>query len=82
MGVLISLSEWRKKKEHEEHEREMSEIRALSAKLDGYLDELGGVKTGPYISEEARDSWAKRAVEVMKPVLDGYSHWPIDSSDM
>ena len=82
MGVLVDLAQWRKKREDEQHEREMSEIRALRTKLDDYLDELGGVETGPYISEEERESWAKRAIEAMMPVLDGYTQWPIDSSDM
>ena len=82
MGVLVDLAQWRKRKEDENHEREMSEIRALRSKLNQYLDELGGVQTGPYVSEEERDSWTKRAIEVMLPVLDGYTSWPIDSSDM
>jgi hypothetical protein len=83
MGILVNLAQWRKKKEDEEHEREMSEIRALRARLDIELDELGDVVTGPYhMSENERDSWAKRAIEVMMPGLDGYSQWPIDSSDM
>ena len=82
MGVLVDLTEWRRKKDEEAYQRELEEIRDLRAEVAAYIDELGGVQTGPYVSEEERESWARRAVEVLMPVLDGYSHWPVDSSDM
>ncbi len=82
MGVLVNLAEWKRRKDEEAHQREIEEIRTLRAEVAAYLDELGGVETGPYISEEERDSWARRSIEVLMPVLNSYTSWPIDSSDM
>lgn len=82
MGILVDLAEWRRKKDEEAHQKEIEEIRALRAEVAAYLDDLGGVEVGPYVSEEERDTWARRAVETLMPILDGYTHWPIDSSDM
>ena len=82
MGILVDLSEWKKKKDEEAHQKELEEIRELSAQVSVYLDELGGIEIGPYASEEEQDGWSRRMWEVLSPVLDGYSHWPIDSSDM
>ena len=82
MGDVVDLEEWRRKKDEEAHQKELEEIRALRAEVAAYLDDLGGVEVGPYVSEEERDTWAKRAVETLMPILDGYTHWPIDSSDM
>ena len=82
MGILVDLAEWRRKKDEEAHQKELEEIRALRAEVAAYLDDLGGVEVGPYVSEEERDTWEKRAVETLMPILDGYTHWPIDSSDM
>ena len=56
MGILVDLAEWRRKKDEEAHQKEIEEIRALRAEVAAYLDELGGVQTGPYVSEEERDS--------------------------
>jgi SpoVK/Ycf46/Vps4 family AAA+-type ATPase len=82
MGELVSLSEYRKRKEEEKHKEDMEEIRALQEQLSEYLDELGGPTTGPFISEAERKSWADRALSSMISALDGYSTWPIDSSDL
>ena len=47
MGILVDLAEWRRKKDEEAHQKEIEEIRALRAEVAAYLDELGGVQTGP-----------------------------------
>ena len=82
MGEVIDLEEWRRKKDEEAHQKELEEIRALRAEVAAYLDDMGGVELGPYVSEEERHGWSRRMWEVLRPALDGYSHWPIDSSDM
>ena len=82
MGELIDFAAWKKRKADEEHEAEMQEIRELQAEVAGYLEDMEDLSTGPFISEEDRESWAKRALSVLLPALDGYTHWPIDSTDM
>jgi cell division protein FtsB len=82
MGELINFADWKKRKEDEAHEKEMEEIRQLQAELAAHMDEMEDIEPGPFISEEARDSWSSRALDVFSTVLDGYTHWPIDSSDM
>jgi hypothetical protein len=86
VGKLVDLAAWKKRKAEEAHKKEMEEIRALKDELSTYLDDLGGVEIGPYVSEEEIDLWTKlgmdTAVETMLSTLDGYSSWPIDSSDL
>ena len=82
MGEVIDFAAWKKRKEDEAHEAEMQEIRDLQAELSEYIEEMEDLSTGPFVSEEDRESWAQRALSVLLPVLDGYTHWPIDSSDM
>ena len=82
MGEVIDFAAWKKNKEDEAHEAEMAEIRALQAEVAGYIEEMEDLSSGPFVSEEDRESWAQRALSVLLPVLDGYTHWPIDSTDM
>ena len=82
MGELIDFAAWKKSKEDEAHEKEMEEIRLLRAELSEHIAEMEDLETGPFISEEDRDSWSKRVVDIFSTMMDGYTHWPIDSSDM
>ena len=86
MGDLVSLAAWKKRKAEEAHKKELEEIQALRVEISELIDELGGVEIGPYTSEEERDLWSKlgmdTAVQTMLSTLDGYSSWPIDSSDL
>jgi hypothetical protein len=86
VGDLVSLAAWKKRKAEEAHKKELEEIQALRVEISELIDELGGVEIGPYTSEEERDLWSKlgmdTAVQTMLSTLDGYSSWPIDSSDL
>ena len=82
MGELIDFVAWKKRKADEEHEKEMEEIRMLQAELAAHMDEMEDLELGPFISEEERESWSRRALDAFSAVLDGYTHWPIDSTDM
>lgn len=84
MGELIDFAAFKKRKEDEAHEAEMEEIRALQAEVSAYLDEMEDLTTGPFISQEERDSWSKRAIEILSSSLGMYrfNPWPIDSSDL
>ena len=82
MGVLVNLSEWKRKREEEAHAKELAEIQALRDELNAYLEQMGEPVTGPYMPEEEHDAWARRAISAMLTTLDGYTHWPIDSSDL
>jgi hypothetical protein len=48
------------------------------------MDDLGEVKPEMYVAEEDEDAkvWHRRMIAMMMHTLDGYRHWPIDSSDM
>ena len=82
MGELIDFAVWKKRKEDEEHEKEMEEIRALQAEVTACLDSMEDLSTGPFVLEEDREAFAARALQIMITALDGYTHWPIDSTDL
>jgi len=82
MDNVVDLAAYRKQKADEAHEKEMAEIASLRAELSEYLEELGDIETGPFRSEDEMDAWAHQAVTLMVTALDGYTGWPIDSSDM
>lgn len=84
MGELVCLDEWRKAKEEEAHQEKLDEIDSLQAELRAYMDDLGEVEPEMYVAEEDEDAkvWHRRMIAMMMHTLDGYRHWPIDSSDM
>ena len=84
MGDLVSLNEYRRQKEEEAHKQELEEIDSLRAELSAYMDDLGEVEPEMYVAEEDEDAkvWHRRMIAMMMHTLDGYRHWPIDSSDM
>ncbi len=82
MGELIDFAVWKKRKEDEEHEKEMEEIRALKDEVTACLDSMEDLSTGPFVLEEDREAFAARALQIMITALDGYTHWPIDSTDL
>ncbi len=82
VGDLVSLAAWKKRKAEEAHKKELEEIQALRVEISELIDELGGVEIGPYVSEEDKDLWSKLGMGIMLSTLDGYSSWPIDSSDL
>ena len=82
MGVLVDLAAWKRKKEQEAHEKELAEIKALREELDYYLEQMGPPETGPFMNDADADEFARRAISSMLATLDGYTSWPIDSSDL
>ena len=82
MGDLVDLLAWKKRKEDKKHQREIDEVRSLRSDLMTYLEEFEDLDSRPFSSESERESWAKKAVQIMISTLDGYKRWPIDSSDM
>jgi len=82
MGELVDFAAWKKRREDEEHEKEMEEIRALQAEVSSYLDDMDDLSTGPFVLDEDREEFAHRALQIMLSALDGYSHWPNDSTDL
>lgn len=84
MGDLVSLAEWRRKKEEEAHQKELDEIERLRAELHSYIADLPEeAYGGMFVSEEDEvEAFHQRIISSMLRTLDGYSNWPIDSSDM
>jgi len=82
MGDLIDFNNWKKRKAAEAHAAEIEEIRALREELAEYIDGMEEMSHSPFLSPEDRASWTQRALDLVVTTLDGYSHWPIDSSDM
>ena len=82
MGELVNLDMWKKKKAEEKRAEEMEEINSLREELSAYLEDMEEPQPMPYIPDEDYESWSKRIVSAMISSLDGYRHWPIDSSDM
>tara|TARA_R110001583_G_scaffold12612_8_gene55869 strand:- start:5997 stop:6245 length:249 start_codon:yes stop_codon:yes gene_type:complete len=82
MGDLVNFNAWKKRKLAAAHQKDLEEIRELREMLSKQIEEMGEVETGPYMHSEEENSWMKRACEIMLCTLDGYSSWPIDSSDM
>ena len=79
MGDLINLKSWKRRKEHEEHRKELEEIRSLHRDLSEYLQEI---EDCPVIPEGEKERWAKKMIQLMIGALDSRKGWPIDSSDM
>jgi len=98
MGDLVNLDEYRRQKEEEAHRQELEEIDSLRAELSAYMDELGEAEPKMYVAdcpdpevygglplaseEDEVEMWHRRMIAMMMHTLDGYRHWPIDSSDM
>ena len=98
MGDLVDLAKYRLQKEEEAHQQELEEIDSLRAELSAYMDELGEAEPKMYVADcpdpevyggfpldsedDAVEAFHRRMIAMMMHTLDGYRHWPIDSSDM
>ena len=82
MGELVNLAAWKKRREEEKHRRELAEIEELRAKVKELMEDLGDPELGPYHLTDEEHGWMQRMTEIMLTSLDGYKHWPIDSSDL
>ena len=82
MGELVDLAAWKKRKADEAHQQELEEIADLREKVKALMEELGEPETGPYQLTEDESEWMTRMTKIMLTSLDGYRHWPIDSSDL
>lgn len=74
MGELVNLFEWKTKKE----ERETEELRQ---QVKDIIDSMGPIEPKFYHVENDKDILS-RMTSLMLTTLDGYSKWPVDSSDM
>lgn len=74
MGELVNLLEWKKKKEEKEIEDLRKEVRDI-------MDSMGPPDQS-FFYEQDKDNFLSRMTSLMLTTLDGYSKWPIDSSDM
>lgn len=75
MGELINLENWKQK-------REALELANLKEKVKALIAEIGEPETGPYHLEETDNEFISSAVRLMLGALDGYTKWPIDSTDL
>ena len=82
MGELVNLAAWKKKREAEAYASELAEIAELRAEVKRLMDDMGEPAIGPYHLDEDEKEWMTRAMKIMLTSLDGYSNWPIDSSDL
>ncbi len=82
MGILVNLAEWKQQREKEAHEKELREIQALRDELNEYMREMGEPTLEPYVAEEDVNDRHSRLISTMLATLDGYTNWPIDSSDL
>jgi len=82
MGELVNLAAWKKRREEERHQQELAEIEELKAKVKELMEDLGEPELGPYHLTEEEHGWMQRMTEIMLTSLNGYKHWPIDSSDL
>jgi hypothetical protein len=82
MGILVNLVEWKKKREDEALAKELSEIAELREEVKRLMTDIGDAETGPYQSTEEGRDWMLKMTNFMLTSLDGYSNWPIDSSDL
>ena len=78
MGELVFLEEWKERKELEEIERLRGELKVHMASMPE-PEVYGGM---PFMEEEDAETWFQRIIDPFLSTLDGYRHWPIDSSDM
>jgi hypothetical protein len=82
MGELVDFADWKKKREDDAFEKEMVELNALKADVKRLMDDMGEPETGPYHATEDEKDWMMRMTEIMMTSLNGYKHWPVDSSDL
>lgn len=74
MGELINLKAWKLKKEERE-------IESLRQQVKDIINTMGPIEPEFYNVENDKDI-VSRMTSLMMSTLDGYSKWPIDSSDM
>jgi len=83
VGILVDLAEYRRTKVEEAERKELDEIASLKKELSGYLEDLGPIEPEMYVTKDDEvEAFHRRMIMMMLHTLDGYSDWPIDSSDM
>jgi hypothetical protein len=82
MGVLVNLAEWKKDRDAAGLAKDAEEIAKLRADVKRLMEDMGEPEVGPYMATEEENEWMQRMTEFMLKTLDGYSHWPEDSSDL
>lgn len=80
MGELVDFAKWKKRKADEAHAKELEEIAELREEIKQMMDDMGEPEIGPYYERES--AFSQRLMDISIAYLNGYSTWPIDSSDM
>ena len=74
MGQLVNLLEWKKEKEEKEIEELRQQVREVMESM--------GPPEQEFFSSQDESDFLSRMTSLMLTTLDGYSKWPIDSTDM